>query len=109
MHVKCVRKPLCLLNINRRRSHTYSAIYNIYIHKWQRAEKIHILIHNNRNTMEHHNIQNRSVSYKQSIGEYFKSIINKAATFLQQTNIIRTLQYEWKRCSKKRCKQCGLL
>jgi len=27
--------------------------YNIYIHKWQMAEKVHIIIiHNNRNTMK---------------------------------------------------------
>jgi len=36
------------------------------------------------------NIQNRPVSYIQSIGAYFKSIINEAAKLLQQTNIIRT-------------------
>ena len=39
--------------------------------------------------MEHKNIQNRSVSYKQSTGVYFKCIINITAKFLQQTNIIR--------------------
>jgi len=45
--------------------------YNIYIHKWQMAENTHRRIQNNRNTMEHKNIQNRSVSYIQSIGAYF--------------------------------------
>ena len=63
--------------------------YSIYIHKWQMAENIHRIIHNNRNTIEHKNIQNRSVSYKQSIGAYFKCIFIITAKFLQQTNIIR--------------------
>jgi len=56
--------------------------YNIYIHKWQTTENIHRIIQNNRNTMEHKNIQNRSVSYIQSIGAYFKCIINITAKFL---------------------------
>ena len=55
--------------------------YNIYIHKWQMAENIHRIIQNNRNTMEHKNRQNRSVSYMQSIGAYFKCIINILANF----------------------------
>ena len=56
------------------------------------AEKVHITIihNNNRNTMKHQYIQNRSVSYIQSIGTYFKDIKNKRAKFLQETtNIIR--------------------
>ena len=64
--------------------------YNIYIHKWQIAEKVHIIIiHNNRNTMKHQDIQKRSVSYIRSIGTYFKDIIKKRAKFFQETNIIR--------------------
>jgi len=63
--------------------------YNINIHKWQMAENIHRIIQNNRNTMEHKNIQNMSVSYIQSIGAYFKCIINITAKFFQHTNIIR--------------------
>jgi len=65
--------------------------YNIYIHKWQWAVKVHILIHNKINVIEHQVKQNRSVtvSYIQNIGTYFKSIINKAVKFSQETNIIR--------------------
>jgi len=63
--------------------------YNIYTHTWQMAENIHRIIQNNRNTMEHKNIQNRSVSYLQSIAAYFKCIVNITAKFLKQTNIIR--------------------
>ena len=64
--------------------------YNIYIHKLQIAEKIHIIIiHNSRNIMKTQDIQNRSVSYIQSIGTYFKDMINKGAKFLQETNITR--------------------
>ena len=36
------------------------------------------------------NDKNRSVSYIQSIGVYFKSITNEAAKMLQEKNIIRT-------------------
>jgi len=67
--------------------------YNIYIHKWQMAEKVHRIIHNKRNTIEHQDtcIPNKSVTYLQSIRihMYFKSIINKVAKFLQETIIIR--------------------
>jgi len=41
--------------------------YNIYIHKWLIAEKVHILKYNNRNTMEHQDKQNRSVLYVQTV------------------------------------------
>jgi len=64
--------------------------FTIYTYTYGRWQKnIHRIIKDNRNTMEHKNIQNRSVSYIQSIGAYFKCIINITAKCLQQTNIIR--------------------
>jgi len=56
------------------------------------GKQLHKIIHNNRNTMKNENtcIQNRSETYIQSIVAYFQSIINKAAKFLQETNIIET-------------------
>ena len=56
------------------------------------GRKLHKIIHNKRNTIENQNtcIQNRSETSIQSIGAYFQSIINKAAKFLQETNIIET-------------------
>ena len=44
-------------------------IYTYTNSRWQ--QEIHIKIHNNRNTMEHQNILNRSMSYIQSIGAFF--------------------------------------
>jgi len=39
--------------------------------------------------MKDQDIHYRLVSYIQSIGTYFKGILNKGAKFLQETNIIR--------------------
>jgi len=55
--------------------------HNIFIHKWQMADKVHIIIiiHDNRNTIKKSRyIQNRPVSYigLLSIGKYFKRILN---------------------------------
>ena len=57
--------------------------YNIYMKtngRWQN-KYTEYFIHNKRNTMEHQ-ITSRSLSYKQRIRVYFKSMYNKAAKFL---------------------------
>jgi len=49
---------------------------------------IHRIIHNNRNTTEHQNIKNMSGSYMQSIGAYFKSIINEQLVFCKRQALL---------------------
>ena len=79
----------CILNINTRRSYTYAEILQ-YLHtQMADGRKRHRMMPTFiSNTIEHQNIQNRSVSYVQNIEAYFEKHILYSSQYTLWKHVI---------------------